>query len=399
MATTSARRRKRVTAWLPAIGVAALVLCLLAAAPAGAGLTIPPSAVPTGPAAKAGGAVSTARLTAAQRQELGDLAAKFRRAAKTPEERTPLVDKALAFGDPAPAMLLDLVNKELQPLRQKYRADFLKRAGDLLRDKARDSSGQPINALRQTVLDLGKDAGLTHETLVAKADPAMAELNKLMMLDPSAVLADAPALASQRTAMAEIGRHWERLVEHLAAASPAAAAGPSNPGPPPPVPPGSPTKIEDLLREDDSLGVLLALAPDDNERRVLLANADLEPKIQAEEARGIRDLNRIRLLLGLKALRIDVPLCEAARDHSKDMVTKEFFAHDSRVPGKKTPWDRAKRFGTSAGAENIAAGNATGAGTNQQWFRSPGHHRNMLGSHNRVGLGRHEKTWTQMFGG
>jgi uncharacterized protein YkwD len=34
-----------------------------------------------------------------------------------------------------------------------------------------------------------------------------------------------------------------------------------------------------------------------------------------------------------------------------------------------------------------------------QWWHSPGHLKNMMGSHGRVGLGNFQKTWTQMFGG
>jgi len=97
-------------------------------------------------------------------------------------------------------------------------------------------------------------------------------------------------------------------------------------------------------------------------------------------------------------LRGAATLYDAARDHAKDMVEKKFFAHDSPVPGKKTPWARAKRFGTSAHAENIAAGANTGADTIRLWWYSPGHHKNMMGGHARVGLGRHKKTWTQLFG-
>jgi uncharacterized protein YkwD len=75
-----------------------------------------------------------------------------------------------------------------------------------------------------------------------------------------------------------------------------------------------------------------------------------------------------------------------------------FFSHESPVPGKKTPWDRAKRFGTTASAENIAAGYQDGRAVNLGWFHSPGHHRNMLGNHRRVGVGRAGGYFTEMFG-
>ena len=76
-----------------------------------------------------------------------------------------------------------------------------------------------------------------------------------------------------------------------------------------------------------------------------------------------------------------------------------FFSHTSPVEGKRTPSDRAARFGTSASAENIAQGQPTGPAAIRSWWYSPGHHRNMMGAFARVGLGRSEAYWTQMFGG
>jgi uncharacterized protein YkwD len=69
------------------------------------------------------------------------------------------------------------------------------------------------------------------------------------------------------------------------------------------------------------------------------------------------------------------------------------------VPGKKSFTDRAKLFGTSASAENIAAGYHDGKAANQGWFHSPGHHKNMLGKHKRVGMGQSGAHYTEMFGG
>jgi uncharacterized protein YkwD len=105
------------------------------------------------------------------------------------------------------------------------------------------------------------------------------------------------------------------------------------------------------------------------------------------------------MLLGLAPVLIDPKLHLAARDHSKDMAEKKFFAHDSPVSGKKSPWDRAKRAGTSANAENIFMGNSSPEAANRSWFLSPGHHVNMFGNSRRGGMGRHEGYWTQMFGG
>ena len=107
----------------------------------------------------------------------------------------------------------------------------------------------------------------------------------------------------------------------------------------------------------------------------------------------------LAVLVGLSALRLDVKLCDACRGHSKDMVDLGFFSHTSPVAGKESPWQRAALAGTSAGAENIAAGAAEGEDAIRMWWYSPGHHRNMMAGHRRVGLGRHQSHWTQCFGG
>ena len=133
------------------------------------------------------------------------------------------------------------------------------------------------------------------------------------------------------------------------------------------------------------------------DRRVLKKNEALAKEIKSEEARGIRQMNEWRIALGLNALLIDPKLCDAGRDHSKDMAEKGFFAHESPVKGKKTPWMRAENFGTKARSENIAV-NESAKASNRAWFFSPGHHKNMFAEgRSYVGLGGHGRHWTQMF--
>jgi uncharacterized protein YkwD len=138
------------------------------------------------------------------------------------------------------------------------------------------------------------------------------------------------------------------------------------------------------------------------DRRVLLENRAMESapdlKLDPEVGLGVLDLNRLRILLGSNALRIDPKLCVASQGHSEDMQRLGFFAHESPVEGKRTPGDRAAKAGTSGGAENIARGQRTAKSANQAWWYSPGHHKNMLGGHARIGLGRKDDFWTQMFG-
>jgi uncharacterized protein YkwD len=146
------------------------------------------------------------------------------------------------------------------------------------------------------------------------------------------------------------------------------------------------------------MAIALATPMDPATRAILAYNSQLAGRLDPEETRCVLDLNLTRNLLGLAALKIDLGLTAAARDHSKDMATLGFFAHESPVPGKTGPDDRAKLFGTTASAENIAMGTLDGAVANQMWWHSPGHHKNMLGDHTRVGLGKHDRYWTELFG-
>jgi hypothetical protein len=154
-----------------------------------------------------------------------------------------------------------------------------------------------------------------------------------------------------------------------------------------------------LVSDDLELLCLAALPLGARDSKTLEANEALRASMEPEEFLGTLELNRIRIALGLPTLRIDEKLGAAARDHSNDMRTRNFFSHQSPVDGKHSFTDRAARAGTSASAENIAAGQSTGAGAIRAWWYSPGHHKNMLGGHARTGLGRSEGLWTQMFGG
>jgi hypothetical protein len=135
--------------------------------------------------------------------------------------------------------------------------------------------------------------------------------------------------------------------------------------------------------------------------RIMAENRKIAAKAEIPEPEriGIEDLNQMRLLVGIGALRIDPKLCEAARGHSEDMQKLGFFAHDSPVPGKRTPSARAAKAGTSGGAENIYMGSTKPLSANKGWFYSPGHHKNMFNpGHGRVGLGNYGSHWTQMLG-
>ena len=289
----------------------------------------------------------------------------------------------LALGPEAGRKLLPIIEVKLRGLTREYRHAFFLRArrvrAEELAAAAKSlgkTSGQLNRLIRQArrdVLDLARVGDLTKDQIRAKGDPALKRL-ECGLPDRSAVLNGSKELKDRREALLRLLTLRRRTG------------------------PGDGPDAEQTLVALEELSCLLTLPINSSMRRVLEFNARQDGKIRPEEAEGIRDLNRLRLLLGLPAVLCDLKLCRAARDHSTDMRTRKFFSHDSPVEGKETPWKRAQLAGTTASAENIAAGTRTGRGANAMWFHSPGHFKNMLGAHKRVGVGHNEGTWTQVFG-
>jgi uncharacterized protein YkwD len=106
-------------------------------------------------------------------------------------------------------------------------------------------------------------------------------------------------------------------------------------------------------------------------------------------------VNRERTRRGLKRLLANPRLKRAAAAHSKDMVRRSFFAHNS--PSGSTPAQRIRGAGYLRGArgytvgENIAWGTgqyATPQETVASWMDSPGHRANILHrSFKEIGIG------------
>ncbi|MEM6996053.1 MAG: CAP domain-containing protein [Myxococcota bacterium] len=94
----------------------------------------------------------------------------------------------------------------------------------------------------------------------------------------------------------------------------------------------------------------------------------------------------------------------SSRVHSKDMDTRNFFAHDN--PSGESPFDRMGMAGYnfSTAGENIAAGSSDAAGTMNQWMNSDGHCGNIMNPNfTEIGVGYHPggqygTLWTQNFG-
>jgi len=71
------------------------------------------------------------------------------------------------------------------------------------------------------------------------------------------------------------------------------------------------------------------------------------------------------------------------------------FSHTG--PDGSSPWDRANDEGCYADGENIAWGSGNPAGALSQWMNSPGHCKNIMGSHTKMGIGHGGFYWVQLF--
>lgn len=218
--------------------------------------------------------------------------------------------------------------------------------------------------------------------LKERSMPGLEELRRLLTPSPEQIVAGLPpSTGALREAALRLARFRDAALD----------AALSN----------TPSDSREQLREAEQAVAEDAAGLPRDGLRVLEKNRRIavDDDVPEAEARGIEEANLWRLLVGLNALELDPKLCEAARDHSKDMAEKGFFAHESPVPGKHSPWDRAKNFGTTASGENIYAGSGDPSAANKGWFFSPGHHKNLFAAgHARIGLGNHGGHWTQMFG-
>jgi uncharacterized protein YkwD len=106
-------------------------------------------------------------------------------------------------------------------------------------------------------------------------------------------------------------------------------------------------------------------------------------------------VNAERTSRGLKPLRRDRDLAQAARRHSGDMSRRDYFSHVS--PGGRDLGDRLRDAGYGGPDDAWRAGENLGWGTGSratpawlvdEWLASPGHKRNMLqASFREIGVG------------
>jgi uncharacterized protein YkwD len=101
-----------------------------------------------------------------------------------------------------------------------------------------------------------------------------------------------------------------------------------------------------------------------------------ETRLDAERARDL--INAYRREKGLKPLRLNSELTNAAKLHSKDLAKWDRISHYGS--DGSSPWDRVKRSGYSAriAAENVGTGQASFEEVMKAWKASAGHNKNLL---------------------
>ena len=99
-------------------------------------------------------------------------------------------------------------------------------------------------------------------------------------------------------------------------------------------------------------------------------------RLDAERARDL--VNAYRKQKGLRPLKLQPALTEAARAHARDLAKWDRISHYGS--DGSNPWDRVKRAGYSArlAAENVGTGQVTVDEVINGWKASPGHNKNLL---------------------
>jgi uncharacterized protein YkwD len=99
-------------------------------------------------------------------------------------------------------------------------------------------------------------------------------------------------------------------------------------------------------------------------------------RLDAENARDL--VNAYRRQNGLRPLKLQPALTEAARSHARDLAKWDRISHFGS--DGSNPWDRVKRAGYNArlAAENVGTGQITIDEVMKGWEASPGHKKNLL---------------------
>jgi uncharacterized protein YkwD len=122
--------------------------------------------------------------------------------------------------------------------------------------------------------------------------------------------------------------------------------------------------------------------------------------------RAVQLINEYRKQNGLKPLKLNAQLSNAAKTHSSDLAKWDRISHFGS--DGSNPWDRVKRagYGAKLAAENVGTGQTSIEEVMKGWKESPGHNKNLLladAEHLGIALVRDDKTefktfWTLVLG-
>lgn len=341
---------------------------------AGAQIVIPPGVLDKDPPKKAPSR-TPATGPAGKKIDIQRLVINFRRAAGNAEKRKIAADKLLELGPKGAKILRNIIGPDLPRRMASYRITFCNKAKSIGRAKFRATGMARIKKWQAQFRSTG---AITKESLKAKAGPAMDALLEAMVPKRQEVLESSKSLTARREEILALDSIAARCRDALGL-----KAGDKD--------------LSKTLKHQEKLLSLMGVYMADKHRKWLDSDMRKFGRMSLDEWCGFVHLNLVRMLLGLRPMRIELKLSAAARDHSKDMAERKFFAHESPVPGKKTPWDRAARQGTKCSGECIA-GSRSGPGAIRAWFFSPGHHVIIMSKASKVGIGGYRGKWTLMTG-
>ncbi|MBW1294938.1 CAP domain-containing protein [Aquimarina litoralis] len=132
-------------------------------------------------------------------------------------------------------------------------------------------------------------------------------------------------------------------------------------------------------------------------------NAQHNPEF---EEKILELVNELRAQNGAPPVILNTSLNTAARDHSVDMATHNYFSHTGLNGSSFSQRIQNAGYQGASIGENIAAGSSTAEATFNQWVNSTGHFNNMINpSANEMGIGygfdnqaQYRHYWTQVFG-
>ncbi|MDD5110262.1 MAG: CAP domain-containing protein [Patescibacteria group bacterium] len=102
-------------------------------------------------------------------------------------------------------------------------------------------------------------------------------------------------------------------------------------------------------------------------------------RIVAKEIVGLT--NQARIAVGLPALRIDPVLAASAQAKGADMVSRDYFAHDTPEGRKPWSWINRTQYDYVYAGENLAIDFTSAEAVHEAFMNSPSHRANILNSH------------------